>query len=506
MIQPSPGEAELAFATVAELSSLLERKRVSPVELAQVFTGRLERLGPRYNAVAALMRERALAEARRAEAELGRGRVRGPLHGIPYGAKDLLAARGAPTTWGAPPYHDRALDYDAAAIQRLGRARATLAAKLATVELAGGGGYRYASASLQGPGRTPWNVKHWSGGSSSGSGAAVAAGLVPFAIGSETSGSILSPASNCGVTGLRPTYGLVSRHGAMTLSWTLDKLGPMAHSAEDCGLVLEVLAGADRRDTGSARRRFRYAPLEPAVLRRVRLGFSPADFEELAAEAARPAMAAALEALRGLGTPWAEVLLPPDLPYGRLVRTIMGGEAAAAHGDLIDSDSLELLVDAKQKEGLRSYLSITAREYLEAQRQREHVRDAFRELFARVDVLVSIGLRRPAPRIDQPLDDRPAPPAAAAPPQGAPAGPGAQPPPPPLPPPQAPQPGNAELIPAANLAGVPALCLPCGFTPDGLPISIQLVGPPFSENTLLSLGAWYQSRTDWHRRRPPIDN
>src|SRR5205085_450342 len=167
-------------------------------------------------------------------------------------AKDLLAARGAPTTWGAPPYRDQVFDEDATVVRKLGRAGAILAGKLAMVELAGGGGYRYPSASLQGPGKTPWDPECWSGGSSSGSGAAVAAGLVPYAIGSETSGSIVTPASYCGVTGLRPTYGLVSRHGAMALSWTLDKLGPIAHSAEDCALILEAIAGPDPHDTAGA--------------------------------------------------------------------------------------------------------------------------------------------------------------------------------------------------------------------------------------------------------------
>ena len=192
------------------------------------------------------MRERALTEARRADRT--RATARTALHGVPYGAKDLVAAKGAPTTWGAPPYRTQRFDEDATIIAKLQRAGAVLAAKLAMVELAGGGGYRYPSASLQGPGRNPWNIEHWSGGSSSGSGSAVAAGLVPWAIGSETSGSIGTPAAFCGVTGLRPTYGLVSRHGAMALSWTLDKLGPMARTADDCGLALQVMAGPDPAD------------------------------------------------------------------------------------------------------------------------------------------------------------------------------------------------------------------------------------------------------------------
>src|SRR5919204_6819479 len=249
-----------------------------------------------------------------------------PLLGIPYGAKDLLAARGAPTTWGAPPYRDQLFDYDGTVVRRLGRAGAVLAAKLAMVELAGGGGYRYASASLQGPGRTPWDPERWSGGSSSGSGAAVAAGLVPYAIGSETSGSIISPASYCGVTGLRPTYGLVSRAGAMPLSWTLDKLGPLARSAGDCRLVLAAIAGPDRADPTTVRAP-RPRPERPG--RKARIGFAPADFDELAAEEARPAFSAALRAFGELEVELVEAALPAELPYGAAVRTVIAAEAAS---------------------------------------------------------------------------------------------------------------------------------------------------------------------------------
>ncbi|HEX2323896.1 MAG TPA: amidase [Chloroflexota bacterium] len=486
----APGADELAFATVSELQGLLGTGRVSSEELTRLALERLQRLGPRYNAVATVTAGRALAEAQARDRARARGAARGDLHGIPYGAKDLLAARGAPTTWGAPPYRDQVFDADATVVQRLGRAGAVLAAKLAMVELAGGGGYRYPSASLQGPGKTPWSPRHWAGGSSSGSGAAVAAGLVPYAIGSETSGSIITPAAFCGVTGLRPTYGLVSRHGAMPLSWTLDKLGPMARSADCCARVLQAIAGRDRSDPSSARRSFRYQPLPPPALRRLRLGFAPADFDHLAAPEARPAFSAALDVLWELGAPRAEVGIPPGLPYGPLVGTIIGAEEGAVFGPLIESDAFQTLVDAKQKAGLRAALGISARDYLDAMRLRVEVQRAFGDLFRGVDVLIGVGLPGPAPLLDEPLDRGPAP------------GPAAEP---------DDRPANPALIPAGNLAGLPALSLPCGFTPpgapdgapSGLPLAIQLVGPPFSENTLLSLGAWFQSRTDWHRRRPP---
>src|SRR5829696_6995808 len=239
------------YSSITELAALIRARRVSPVELTESYLARLETVGRRLGAVASLMREPALKEARAAEREIRRGRYRGPLHGIPYGAKDLLATRDARTTWGATPYKDQQFDEDATVVKKLREAGAILVAKLAMIELAGGMGYNEAHASWTGACKTPWNENYWSGGSSSGPGAAVAAGAVAFAIGSETSGSIITPSAFCGVSGLRPTYGAVSRHGAMALCWTLDKLGPMCRSAEDCRLVLSAIAGADPLDPTS---------------------------------------------------------------------------------------------------------------------------------------------------------------------------------------------------------------------------------------------------------------
>jgi aspartyl-tRNA(Asn)/glutamyl-tRNA(Gln) amidotransferase subunit A len=474
--------SELAWAGVARLGRLVRERQLSPVELTRACLDRLERLGPRLNALAALMAERALGEARAAEAAIGRGEWRGPLHGVPYGAKDLLAARGAPTTWGAPPYRDQVIDRDATVVARLAAAGATLAAKLAMVELAGGGVYRYADASLHGPGLTPWNTGHWSGGSSSGSGSAVAAGLVPFALGSETSGSIVTPSAYCGVTGLRPTYGLVSRHGAMPLSWTLDKIGPMARSAEDCWLVLQAIAGSDPADPTTVRPPARRGGVRPG--RKLRVAFAPADFEQLAARAARASFAEALRVFRGLEVAIVEASIPTDLPYDHLARTIFNGEAASIFGDLIESPRLDELVDARQKAGLRAALRVTARDYLDAQRARVRVQRAFAALFARADVLLSVGRPRGAPRIDEPTR---APARGALRPERLPDG----------------TAHNAGLVPAGNLAGLPALTFPCGFDGDGLPLALQLVGPPFAEARLVELAGRFQQATDWHTRRPP---
>ncbi|HYM90428.1 MAG TPA: amidase, partial [bacterium] len=342
---------DLLFGTLSELGSGLRRRRFSSVDLARMALDRLESLGPRYNAVASLLPERALREARAADRRLKDGRALGALVGIPYGAKDLLAARGAATTWGTRPYARQAFDYDAAVIERLRGAGAVLVAKLAMVALAGGGGYRYPSASLQGPARNPWNPEHWAGGSSSGTGVAVAAGLVPFGIGSETSGSIFSPSANCGITGLRPTYGLVSRFGAMALAWTMDKLGPMCRSAEDCGLVLEAIAGGDPRDPGSAGRAFRLGRGRGPRLSGLRVGCLTDDFE-----AVHPSMGSAMRgavaAFRSLGVRWKRIAVPP-LAIDSVTRTIIRAEGSAVFEDLIRSGRVALLEDRRQEIGLR---------------------------------------------------------------------------------------------------------------------------------------------------------
>ena len=359
-----------------------------------------------------------------------------------------------------------------------------LAAKLAMVELAGGGGYRYPSASLQGPGRNPWDPERWSGGSSSGSGAAVGAGVVSYAIGSETSGSIGTPAAFCGVTGLRPTYGLVSRGGAMALSWTLDKIGPMARTAEDCGLILEAIAGRDALDPTLSGRRHR--PLAgraaTAAVRRVRLGFAEEDLEHASPEARR-ALGRGLAELRRIVGSTSRAVLPEGLPYGAMVGTVYGAEGAEIFSDLIDSGRIASLVDQRQQAGLREASQIKARDYLRAMRLRSLLGEHFRAIFAEVDVLVAPGRTSTAPPIGAALDARP--PGAGS-----------------LAASSALRPGNTALIPAGNLAGLPAIFFPCGFGTDGLPVGLQLVGPPFSEPLLVAIVAAYQRETNHHLKRP----
>jgi aspartyl-tRNA(Asn)/glutamyl-tRNA(Gln) amidotransferase subunit A len=379
---------DVFFATIGELNTRLKAKEFSAVELVRAFARRLEQLGPRYNALALPLTEVATRHAQEVDKDLKSERYRGPLQGIPFGAKDLLSYAGHPTTWGASPYAAQVFDYTAAVLQKLEKTGAVLVGKLAMVELAGGGGYRFPAASMFGPGLNPWDRTRWSGGSSSGSGSAVAAGLVPFALGSETSGSILTPSAFCGVTGLRPTYGLVSRHGAMALSWTMDKVGPLCRSAEDCALVLAAIAGGDSGDPGSAHKSFYYTPQYARPTKSLRIGYAPVDFAEWAQPAARPAFDQALAVIRETGAQLSEVKLP-DLPYGALTSTIILAEAASIFEPLITSGKVQQLADAKQIAGLKAALEIPAIDYLKAMRIRTLVRKQIRELFTNVDVLLA---------------------------------------------------------------------------------------------------------------------
>ncbi len=469
---------DVFFATLTELNARLRAREFSAEELARAFCDRLEKSGPRLNALALSLRDTALRKAREVDGDIRRGRLRGPLQGVPCAIKDLLSVAIKPTTWGARPFMHQRFTYDATVVRKLDRAGAVLIGKLAMVQLAGGGGYRYPSASLTGPGLNPWDLSRWSGGSSSGSAAAVAAGLAPFALGSETSGSILTPSAYCGVTGLRPTYGLVSRYGAMALSWTMDKIGPLCRSAEDCGHVLQAISGGDSNDPGSAGKSFYYTPQFARKLTDLRIGFAPVDFAEYPEADTRPAFQAALEVIRGLGARMIETELP-DLPYSDVASTIISAEASSVFEPLIRSGEVEQLADQRQIAGLKAGLEIPARDYLRAMRIRGIIRLELRKLFANVDVLVSPARFGAATGVTERLD-RPGQPAAT---------PKAR--------------GLRRLIAAGNLAGLPALSLPCGLA-GGLPLAVQLVGRPFTENSILALGVEFQRRTGWHRRRPPV--
>ncbi len=477
------------YLGVQELGAQIRVRKISPVELTESYLARLKKFGAKLGAVATLTPDLALEQARQAEREIAAGRSRGPLHGIPYGAKDLLATRGIRTTWGAPPFRDQVFDYDATVVRKLRAAGAVLVAKLSMIELAGGGGYSGAAASLQGPSRCPHNLDYWAGGSSSGPGAAVASALVGFAIGSETLGSIITPSAFSGVSGLRPTYGRVSRHGAMALSWTMDKLGPMCRSAVDCGLVLSAIAGKDAADPTSLDASFIWWPPAAAKpkgkpLAGKRSGIIRPDFSSQGDPEVGQAFVSALDVLRGLGAKLEEIELP-DFPYGAVATTLYQAEAASIFRPFIESGKVMELLDESQKAGLVAALSLPAKDYLDACRLRAEILPALGKLFEKFDALVSPSRTGPAPRIDADFNAPPPP------------HPGAEKV-PPTPPRE-----TRNVIASSNIAGLPAISVPCGFTKEkNLPIGIQFVADALREDVCIEFAAAYQSATDWHRRRP----
>ncbi len=452
---------------ISQLSKQIKGGKVSPVELAETFLDRLEKKGPRLNSVVTVTRSLALKQARKAEKEIEEGNYRGPLHGVPWGGKDLLATKGIPTTWGAEPFRNRVIDTDATAITKLREAGAVLCAKLAMIEFAGGMGYRQPNASLTGPPRNPWNPDMWTGGSSSGSGAAVAAGFVPFAIGSETWGSILSPANNCGVSGLRPTYGRVSRHGAMALCWTLDKLGPLAQTADDCGIILEAIAGPDPLDPTTIQKPWRYNPRPPrrrpciAVLRGVADDANPEVKENFDK---------ALKVVRGYAD--VEEIELPDLPYEAITRTILNAEAASAFEDLVESSTIHKLTAPEDHWGPYARTTLLATDYLRAMRLRTKMTKATTEAMEPYDAVAAPSAKKPATPIGEEFRKV--------------------------------APGATKDIMGAvgNGCGLPSISVPDGFTKAELPTGIQFMGKPYQENTILAIARTYQSLTDWHTRHP----
>jgi aspartyl-tRNA(Asn)/glutamyl-tRNA(Gln) amidotransferase subunit A len=500
---------DVLYMSVRELGSLIKARKIHPVELTESYLARLEKFGPKLGAVATLTSKHALPLAKQAKKEIDAGNYRGPLHGIPFGAKDLLATKGIKTTWGAPPFRDQVFDYDATIIRKLTDAGAILVAKLAMIELAGGGGYSNASASLQGPTRCPFNTDHWAGGSSSGPGAAVPSALVAFAIGSETLGSIITPAAFSGLSGLRPTYGRVSRHGAMALSWTMDKLGPMCRTASDCGLVLDSIAGFDPLDETSVRTPYISRPARRSAPGRSpldgkRIGVIRPDFKADGDPEVEMAFTVALETLRGLGAKLEETELP-DYPYSSIAVTLYSAEAASIFRPLIQSEKLQQLIDESQKIGLVAALSIPATDYLDSFRLRSQIETDLGKMFERFDVLVAPSRLRPAPRVDADFN---APPAksntekpgdkyaekpsdkstdklavkpAANPPHGS---------------------ERHSIIAASNIAGLPAISVPCGFTKDNLPVGIQFVAAALADDACIGFAHNFQKVTDWHQRRP----
>ena len=458
---------DIAFADAVSLGEMIAHKSISSVELTSLYLERLERYGSKYNAVVTILHDRAMREARAADAEFARGKRRSVLHGVPYGVKDLLAAKGGPTTWGAAPYRHQVFDYDAAVVEKLHRAGAVLIGKLAMVELAGGFGYNDADASFTGPGRTPWNTAYWSGGSSSGPGACVSAGLVGFAIGSETNGSILTPSAMCGVSGLRPTFGRVSRYGAMALMWSSDKLGPMARSARDTDVILRIIAGADPRDDSSRPKPFRTGRKRPRIA--VIAGAS-----EKSQRAVVENFTRSIEVLREFCDVATDVQLP-SMPYGAVIGTLLNGECASAFRDLIESGRSRELQSKDDRIGGYQQLATLAVDYVDAMRVRAKIDRAVRDSIAPYDALVFPTL----PTVAYPIGvsfDKVYPDA----------------------------PGAVDPVTPGNLAGIPAMSVPNGFGEHGLPTGLGLLGNPWSEPALTEIAAGYQARTTFHMRRPDM--
>ncbi|MDX2194167.1 MAG: amidase [Gemmatimonadales bacterium] len=460
------GDPSLAWRPVTELSALLVARRITSRGLTELALDRLRRLDPTLHCVVTLLEDRALARADAADAELRAGRRRGPLHGIPWGAKDLLAVAGAPTTWGAAPYREQRFNEDAEVVRRLDAAGAVLVAKLSLGELAQGDTW------FGGQTRNPWNPAQGSSGSSAGSASAVAAGCVPFAIGSETLGSISSPATRCGVTGLRPTFGRVPRTGAMALSWTMDKLGPLARSVEDCALVLEAIHGADGRDPVAVSYPFVWDAERP--LAELRVGVARAVFDLPATElrdgkpapvhATKPFDDAALEVLGRLGARLTDVTFP-DAPYAAM-RLVLMVEAAAAFDELVRGGDAARLAQQgafNWPNTLRAARFIPGLDYVNAMRARTLAMEAWDRLFRDVDVIVV--------------------------PTGA--------------------MGNPQLV-ATNLTGHPAVIVPNGLAPTSdadptpTPVSLTFLGRLHGEADLLRVAHAYQQATAFHRARPPV--
>ena len=459
-VRAVPADIEqLAFLPVTELSELVRRGRVTSLQLTQMYLARLKKYDPVLKCVITLTADRALEKARAADAEIKRGKYRGALHGIPWGAKDLLAVRGYKTTWGAGPFKDQVIDADATVVQRLDAAGAVLVAKLTLGELAQGDIWFGATT------KNPWKVDQGSSGSSAGPASATAAGLVGFAIGSETLGSISSPSTRCGTTGLRPTFGRVPRTGAMALSWTMDKLGPICRSAEDCALVLDAIYGPDGQDNSVIPADFHWdATLSP---KKLRIGYVKSAFDtpltdptdaKRTLHGTKKFDDAALDVFKRLGISLIPVDLP-DLPYDAM-RLILSAEAAAAFDELTRSDRDNLLVQQGKGDWPNSFRTsrfIPAVDYVNANRVRSIAIQKWDELMNTVDVIVT--------------------------PTGT---------------------ANLSQLVATNLTGHPAVIVPNGFRDDGTPVSLTFLAGLFEEAKALVVARAYQEATGFHLKHPTV--
>jgi aspartyl-tRNA(Asn)/glutamyl-tRNA(Gln) amidotransferase subunit A len=462
---------ELGFLTIAKAAQLIEQKRLSPVELTRALIGRAEALDPQLNAYLLLTGERALEQARQAEQEIMAGRYRGPMHGIPFGLKDIYSTAGIRTTGHSRICLDTVPSSDATTVKKLYEAGAILTGKLATHEFAHGG----PSFDLPWPpARNPWNREHFTGGSSSGSGAAVAAGLVPGALGSDTGGSIRGPAALCGIVGLKPTYGLVSRYGIYTNSFSFDHAGPMTWTVEDCAIMLQRIAGHDLNDPASAMRPVPdYRAALTGEIKGLRVGVVRHLHEDDCAVTSevRAALDEAFAVLRSLGATLGEVRLRPAQDYYDVKVTIAESELLAVHENALRSRPGDFGEDFLGR--VLPAVLISGRDYVQAQRERRRMLAEMAPAYADFDVLVTATAGGPAPRLGTwrtiEFWRRP------------------------------------SLTTPFNVTGGPALAQCIGFSSSGLPLSMQIVGRPFDDATVLRVAHAYEQATPWRKQRPQLD-
>jgi len=461
----------LAFLTIAEASRLIEQKKLSPVELTTELIRRTQGIDPQLNTYLLLTAERALDQARQAEREIAAGNYRGPMHGVPFGLKDIYSTAGIRTTGHSRICLDTVPTTDATTVKKLYEAGAVLTGKLATHEFAHGG----PSFDLPWPpARNPWNREHFTGGSSSGSGAAVAAGLVPAALGSDTGGSIRGPAALCGIVGLKPTYGLVSRHGVYTNSFSFDHAGPMTWTVEDCAIMLQAIAGYDAKDPASAARPVPdYRAALTGDIKGLRIGVVRHLHEDDCA--VTPEVSAALEqALKVfslLGATLDEVRLRPALDYYDVKITIAESELLAVHEHALRTRPSDFGEDFLGR--VLPAVLINGRDYIQAQRERRRMVAEMAPVYANYDVLVTATAGGPDPRLEswRTIEFW----------------------------------RRASLTTPFNVTGGPALAQCIGFSSNGLPLSMQIVGRPFDDATVLRVAHAYEKATPWRKKRPELD-
>jgi Asp-tRNA(Asn)/Glu-tRNA(Gln) amidotransferase A subunit family amidase len=438
---------DLAFFTIPQLASLIKYKKITSTELTRFFLARLKKYQPTLQCSISITDSLALAQAKRADEEIQNGQYRGILHGIPYGTKDLMAVPGYTTTWGAAPYKDQVIDQTATVIQKLEGAGAVLVAKLVSGALARGDVW------FGGKTKNPWDLTQGASGSSAGSGSATAAGLVPFALGTETLGSITSPSTRNGVTGLRPTYGRVSRHGVMSLSWSMDKVGPLARNAEDCAIVLSVIQGKDKNDLTTVDLPFGVEWTKD--VKTLKVAYLQKDIEKDTTDSGNN-LRNALKVFKEMGVEPKAVEMPKDVPY-RGFDIILRAEAGAFFDDLVRSGQVDIMVEQNQRSranSLRQSRFIPAVEYLQANRQRQVLMQKMQELMKEYDVLISPSF------------------------------------------------GNDQLL-ATNLTGHPVIALPTGLDKKNHPTSLTLVGKLYDEASILLLAKAFQDNSSFDELHPP---